>query len=218
MENEPNPPTDARKEATERLLHSIGVPINPWLPLVEDEADARLQSADEVARRAIVLFSLAAIGHGYDSKSYLEMLEAPSLRKTLSPKEREFLADKNPSDSASIQMTWCVEGAWTLIWALGELPELRLPTEQCDAQDLQRIMPGSHRLREFISAATLRSTGEILDETDKIYRLHWAARDASLNDRAVPAGLQIGVIEERHRALNWLTFYADEWDEITTDT
>lgn len=34
----------------------------------------------------------------------------------------------------------------------------------------------------------------------------------------MPAGLSEDIVMERHFALNWLTMYADDWDEMTTDT
>ena len=72
--------------------------------------------------------------------------------------------------------------------------------------------------RDFIETAQLRSVSEILDETDRIYRIHWAVREAQLKEQPVPAGLDPDVVWERHYALNWLTWYADEWDDVTTDT
>ena len=79
-------------------------------------------------------------------------------------------------------------------------------------------MPNPEEAKGFIASAKLRNIEAILDETDKIYRIHWAVRDAQLNKKTVPAKLDSGVVVERHYALNWLIWYADEWDEITTDT
>ena len=70
----------------------------------------------------------------------------------------------------------------------------------------------------WISNSRLRNTEDILNETDLIYRIHWATEDARINGKKVPAGLNSDVIMERHFALNWLTMYADDWDDITTDT
>ena len=53
---------------------------------------------------------------------------------------------------------------------------------------------------------------------DRIYRYHWAVRDARIRGESVD-GLDAGVVVERHYALNWLIGYLDQaWDDITTDT
>ena len=74
-------------------------------------------------------------------------------------------------------------------------------------------------LESLIAQANLRTVSSILDEADLIYRYHWALVDAELYDTAKPQGLLAPVVEERHRALNWLIGYQDQdWDEVTTDT
>jgi len=93
-----------------------------------------------------------------------------------------------------------------------------LPKGECHTDHVHKVMPNKGEVAEFISSARLRPKSEILDETDRIYRIHWAVRDAQINSRPIPAGLNGSVVVERHCALNWLTWYADEWDDVTTDT
>ena len=72
---------------------------------------------------------------------------------------------------------------------------------------------------QFIKDAKLRPIGELLDETDLIYRYHWAVVDARLKQKEAPAKLDGGVIQERHYVLNWLVGYMNQaWDDISTDT
>jgi hypothetical protein len=69
-------------------------------------------------------------------------------------------------------------------------------------------------------AIRLRSKAEILDQTDRLYRLHWAVRDAELNGLPPPAGIEPGVVLEWHHAANWMTRYEneDDWDAVGTGT
>lgn len=126
------PPTDPRKEATERLLHSLGVPVNPWLPLVEDESEARLQPAKHVAERALILYSVSAAAHDEHRAIAIDVLRTSGLWDSLSPKEVEFLSTDAPSDRDRISASWTVECAWVLFWALGRIADLALPTSLCD--------------------------------------------------------------------------------------
>jgi hypothetical protein len=73
--------------------------------------------------------------------------------------------------------------------------------------------------KELLSKSGIRGKMEILDEADLIYRYHWATRGAELKGKSPPAGLDPGVVYERHYALNWLIGYmGQEWDDVSTDT
>jgi hypothetical protein len=106
-----------------------------------------------------------------------------------------------------------------MLWALRKVEKLSLPTSECNVEMLRSVLPKlGQSTHAFISSASLRSLSEILDATDLIYRIHWAVRDSQLNRQSIPAQLNPDVVIERHYALNWLTFYAEDWDDVTTDT
>ena len=74
-------------------------------------------------------------------------------------------------------------------------------------------------LERFVPEASLRPVGELLDALDTTFCLHWVTTEASVRKVQPPAGLEPGVISERHHALNWLTRFEDaDWDEVTTPT
>ena len=59
----------------------------------------------------------------------------------------------------------------------------------------------------------------ILDALDLHYRLHWYVRQMKLDGQEPPPGLEGGVIQERHHALNWLVRFEDrDWDDVDTPT
>ena len=214
----PNWANDPRKLKTEAELQSLGIPVNRYLPLVEAEDEARIQDPKDVAKRAAILYALASIGHGGDRNGTQEYLKSEGLWESVTANERILFGKDDPPEQAMIDAAWRAEALWTLLWALGKVEKLELPKGQCAAEQVHRAMPNSGEVAAFINSATLRSKSEILDETDRIYRIHWAVRDAQINGRPIPAGLNGSVVVERHYALNWLTWYADEWDDITTDT
>jgi hypothetical protein len=50
------------------------------------------------------------------------------------------------------------------------------------------------------------------------YRLHWAVREARIKQADI-AGLEPGVVAERHNSFNWLVrFQNQDWDEVETPT
>ena len=71
----------------------------------------------------------------------------------------------------------------------------------------------------FFEQARLRSTGELLDAADHIYRLHWAVRQARTSGTFPAPQVVAGVVMERHHTLNWLIGHGDQpWDQVSTDT
>jgi hypothetical protein len=70
---------------------------------------------------------------------------------------------------------------------------------------------------EIRGALALRPTTEIAAAADLAYCLHWAVRDARLNDRRAPSGLEELEVMERRRALDWL-LGNDDWYSVSLDT
>ena len=83
---------------------------------------------------------------------------------------------------------------------------------------MQRVPKFLEPTKTFVNNASTRSLSEILDISDLIYRLHWASRNSELGTDSNPIDLNSGILQEWHYAINWVTYYNDDWDEITTDT
>jgi hypothetical protein len=209
-----------RKERNEGLLRSLRVAVNPGLPQVESDGEAKFRDPKEVARRAIVLYFVISVAHGANRQTASAWLKEEGLWDIVSPKEKEFLESNNPTEEEIISSTWQAEALWMLLWALAKIEKLELPKELCDVEVEQNLMSWTEQdsCTTFVNRAELRSPSEILNETDLIYRIHWAIVDARLNNKETPGGFDPGVVYERHYALNWLTCYSDNWDDVTTDT
>jgi hypothetical protein len=208
-----------RKRRSEAILQMEGVPFVAHLPVIGDEETAQIRSLEEVAWRAMALNIVAVKGEGLEQVRVLEIMEQYKLEHALTPKEREFILNDEPSEHDRIQFAWRYECYWVLLWALSYIEELGRPDQICDVPRAVRVMV-DRTAEEFIRDGKLRSASEILDATDLIYRYDWACVDARLKGKPAPAGLDAGVVMERHHALNWLVGYADnaEWDDVSTDT
>ena len=210
--------SEMRKKRSEELLKTRGIPVNSSLPVIESEEEISLRSAEDIAKRAIALLAVAAREKGMEQQKAIDILTEREAWESTTPREREFLLKKDPTKQEMINFTWRFEGLWVLLWALGYVEELGIPTSICDvplAAGLVLETPSE----KFIGQAKSRSRSEILDEADLIYRADWAVVNARLNGDEMPGNLNPGVVYERHYALNWLIGYLDqEWDDITTDT
>jgi hypothetical protein len=207
-----------RRLRSEKILRAEGVPFLAALPVIETTAEALKRPKEEVALRALCPLFVAAKGEGLGEELVEQLLESYELRPHLTPKELAFVLDKSPSQHDRIQFTWKHEAAWTLLWALGFVAQLGKPAQICDVEFAAGTM-AERTTSQFIEDSELRPIADILDQADLIYRYHWAVRNARIRRQEVPAGLDPGVTQERHYALNWLIGYNEQaWDNVTTGT
>lgn len=216
-----NPKTaEQRKKETEKLLRSLDIPYIDHLPLVEEENEVKVRTAQDIAERILILVYLAYIAEVPDEReNVIDFLKANLLWDKVSPDEKELFQKDELTDQEAVNISWRSEAVWLLLWTINKVDKLDLPIEQVEIPEIVSRLPEFLTdPKEFIETAIVRPTTEILDISDLTYRLHWAARNADLNKRTMLANLNLSIVMERHYAINWVTYYADEWDEITTDT
>lgn len=215
-----------RRAASETLLRAHDIRVNPYLPMIESEDEVRLRTADEVWQRMMALWGVVGAAVAPGNALYRGYFADDARRAWLSPAEAAFLANGAPSEQDVIRFSWRLEALVFLGWCAGLVEELPvLPSGASSADALLPLFPqetgeageAPGRLR---AAIRLRGKAEILDWSDRLYRLHWALRDAGLNKHAPPPGIDAGVVVEWHHAANWITCYDDgaAWDDVTTDT
>lgn len=208
----------ARKARSEEILRGEGVPILPSLPVIEAEEEVTTPDTVAVTERALALGLVALKGEGLPQEIALKILVDFQIDPHLSPAESAFILNPNPSEYDRTQFVWRYEAYWVLLWALGFVETLERPDAICDCGTAVMFMRdlGPEGFREN---AMLRPKEEIFDAADLIYRYHWAVRNARLKGEPSPAGLEPGVVQERHYALNWLIGEADQpWDDVGTST
>ncbi|MFK7935204.1 MAG: DUF4272 domain-containing protein [Saprospiraceae bacterium] len=206
-----------RKAASEAHLHENGVKVNKNLPVSPTAADVKLRSQPEVTERVYALMIIAVKGEGIP-QSHLEKAIAEKQITSFSPQEQYLYQKAQFNEQEKANATWRYESLATLLWALGQLDSIPYPSAICDVKTVVGMLMQPSR-EVFTASAKLRSTAEILDELDKVYRMHWACVDARLKGEMSTGQLNASVIYERHYALNWLTNYREqEWDSVSTDT
>ncbi len=208
-----------RKARSHAQLQAEGVPISEGgLPTIETVAQSHRRHREEVAQRAIALVIIAAYGETRDKEMTIDVIERFDAASYLTPRERAFLQDDEATDSDFVQFIWRYEGLNVLLWALGFSDELPYPDKIADVPWMvNQFMENG--IEGFWEKAKLRDQSELLDAADLIYRYHWATRQAEREGTDMPAGLEWGVVLERHYALNWLIGYLDQdWDDVSTDT
>ena len=201
------------KSRSEAFLKARGIRVNEALPFIEDPEELRPISAQEVARRSLVLGYMIGIGYRQPGNRLKAHLEKWGLYESTSSAERALLEKEEYSEKEIVDATWLTECVQSLAWGLGmaELDHFR----RCD-NDLGPKFPIMADPSNFIAAARLRGFKEIYFQSDLLYRLHWASRDDLFHGRS--AKLDEGLIRERRKAMDWMLGLETDWDEVPSDT
>lgn len=212
---------EERREANEKLLQERGIPINPHLPMIEDADAITLRSEEELWGRLVALWGVVGAAMLRQNAFFKEYFSPLARRILLTADEATFLFDDAPQEEDRIRFSWRLEAMMFLAWCAGLVDDPGMPAAPSSAEAILPLYPhdlgDAVMLRETIR---VRPKEEILDWADRLYRLHWAVRDAHLNRREPPPGLNPGVVLEWHHAVNWMTRYGgeDDWDAVGTDT
>ena len=178
------------------------------------------RTAEEIARRAIVLYCAIAAAHGVSKDDLVEWLKEERLWDELTPRELTFFAEKRNPGKEVTWMTWLVEAQVALLWSIGKLDALPQPTGKCNTASVIAAMPGFFEpTSHFIESAVLRDRQQIEREEAGIYDIHCRVDQATRKGKAIPDGYDRDVVFFRHYGLSWVRGYCGQpWDEVTPDT
>lgn len=205
---------------TEQWAQSWGISTAPVLPAVEGYDEARPITAREIATRALVLHGVVAAACKVDPARIVQWYAEQGVWGAVSPKEQAFLnAPAALAREVMLRMCWRQEAEWALLWAIGKVDHLGLPTRQCDTRRLvDEIVPAlGADIEPFLSTATLRTPGELLAEDDRHYDL-WCRYFQTRREQPhlLPSDLNVEVLYQRQYAFEWL-HGIEAWDDVQCD-
>lgn len=174
-----------RKAQTEEILKEKAIPINANLPAPEDESKIKLRSLEEVVRRMVIVHLLAkradALVLGQPADHIAKGIESRNLKDHLTPDEKAFLENPRPSVSEIVKFRARHEWTWVMLWTLGYVDPLGEPVQESPDARLRRYLQAELIISELgdnvEKLASLRSSREILDQADFMYRCARAVND-----------------------------------------
>jgi hypothetical protein len=147
-------------------------------------------------------------------------LKTAGLWPSASPVERRFLTAARSGRKDEIYFSWMAEAVYVLGWALGLAPTLLPPTRQAPRarRVLDRLPAPGDPVATFLARARLRPEPAIQTAAKRLHDAHRSCRHAASRGRPEPHGYHLEVVQERHRAANWLIGHGVDWDRVATDT
>lgn len=132
---------------------------------------------------------------------------------------RESVPEQSPSltKEQRNKLGWHKEAEWTLLWVIGKVESLGLPTRECDTRRLvdEIIPPLGSEIADFLATAKFREPGVLLAEDDRTYNT-WCFAQKARRKGELPADLNWSVLYERRYGFEWLDGMQD-WDDVTCD-
>jgi hypothetical protein len=192
----------------------------PTPPAVEGYNEPCAFTARQIATRALILQGVVAVACEVDSEPVVEWYRQQAVWDQVSPNEREFLLHPaSLSRDKWNRLRWHQEAEWALLWAVGKIEALGLPTRQCDTRRMvDEIIPAlGSDIEPFLESAELRPPGELLAEDDRHYDL-WCSyfQTRRAGSHLLPDDLEHSVLYERQYAFEWL-HGIEAWDDVQCD-
>ncbi len=222
-----------RRKRSRHIFEQYGIYVPGFYPVIESEAEAAVRTPEEIARRAVALMIVSLYSEcllaedmtpsealGFVS-SIIDTFCTDETRETFfSPKEWEYLHNADSTQQERLNGSWQYENLWVMEWALGLVETLDFPRHYCDVPESVRLLKDCQNIEDILAKAKPRTASELLDACDLIFCLDWACVDARMYRFPMPADMDGGVVQERHRSLNWLIGYDESaaWDDVGTDT
>jgi hypothetical protein len=191
-------------------LKKEGIPVNEYLPLIEEVTELTPPDAKTVAIRAFIVGYLIGLHYEVSGEKLTAYLQQYKLWDYVTDTEKAFLKKVELTNEEKNDIGYWCECIQVLAWALGLTGlDHKKPCEETLADLFPPYVDPWFR----INTARLVPFELIYEQCDLLYRLHWAVKHA---DKELPYDQDI--IMERHKAINWLAGVEKNWDQVTTDT
>jgi hypothetical protein len=206
---------------TKEWAESNDIDTQDILPPIKDYNEQYKRNGADIARRTIIIHSVAAVGYGLRREPVCQWLKEQNLWDYASPKEVEFLLSQKHAkfmEEARLWTQWLQEAQWALLWTIKKVGILGMPVRTCDTLYMvNEVMPlPGTDVEPFVTSAVLRNASEIRAEEQRIEKLFFLAQKASQNNE-MPEDLIYGVLFQRYHAFEWLSSL-NEWDDIDVES
>ena len=209
--------TDKIKRLSERKVEAQGGEICDWLPFIEF---TKLRQEHEVVARSLILNAMVNIHFEAPTDVVFEWIKRHDLVPFLSKREHQILQSTRDQLAKQdlIDLYWYIESLWAFLWATKVIPEMDFTTPIPDSMaSLCPDLEENEGDEKFTQKMALRDYDELYAERDLYFRVHWCARQRSLEGRQ-DLRFDLSRSIERRRALHWIMDSGLDWDHVQLNT
>lgn len=213
-----------RKAISEKKIKAKGIGVFEGLPMIPPANEVCRKSLDDICKRAIAALLSTQIAcdiseQRYDGvKFFIDHMKKFGVFDTLNEKEKH-LVNGMFDQRDLVDVVWEYECFWALAWALGLVEDISDASQICDCEKAVHLVADCDSYETFRQNCKPRDIEEILDMLDLYYRYHWACVQNMHIDKNLPIGdLNMEVVFERRRGLEWLISQENDWHEIALHT
>jgi hypothetical protein len=188
--------------STEDWAKSFGISVAANPPPVEASSKPCERSAREIAIRTLILQGVVAVASEVQPEAIVRWFMDQDIWGCTTPEEQALLQNPSLTEEQREKFAWHQEAEWALLWVLGKVEGLGLPTQTCDTRQLcdEIIPPLGSDITPFLASAALRPPGLLLAEDDRTYDLWCRALAARRKGEPLPDDLNWGVLYARRYA------------------
>lgn len=214
----------ARQQQIAIRLRSLGI-LNDTFHYNPDYSVENYRSPLDAGRRLIILYGIAyAASHPGERTHTREWFLREGLWNDVSPSEKAYLEAPEAGENESIRLSWRIEAAITLGWALRVIDGLyEIDGEDADpvVEKFVDTMPDIYDSTEwFLKDLQYRNLAVVYDENMVNEYVTAYLRDCYLLNREPGTTIDVNMSYERHYVLNWLRQFngIPGWDDTSTAT
>jgi Domain of unknown function (DUF4272) len=207
----------AVKKRSEAIILHAGGQICDWLPIIERPG---LRERDEIIGRALVMNALLQIYFKAPIRIISEWITDNRAEAYLSSKERLLFQREGGmlSEQELTDLYWYIESLWALMWVGGLIDDL--PFDEPVESFMGSLVPNLQHAEDgskFHHKMQIRSYPEVFQMLDLYFRLHWYARNGQLKRQSTDP-VNLDIIMERRKALEWVMRPGVDWDDVPLNT
>ncbi len=215
-----------KKRALENRLATLGIKTRrvSYLPYL-DHSTEQFQTPYEAGCRMLILNAIAYAVHNlHDRQKLVAWFKRENIWDRVSPEEKDFFIEAAPPKEELIDLSWRIEGALTLGWALNLLDTLHEINRNETDEEMDRFtssIPGlGAPIQQFLHNLSFRDLGEVYIENLVNETATGYFRDLFFYGNKDETTINRMSSYERHKTLNWLRQFSDisTWDDTDTST
>lgn len=201
-----------RIEKNINVLKEKNIPFIEHMKAIPFNSCTDLRSKGEIVNRMLSDYAIATCAlYSLEGKANIipsvinQMNEKLNIKSALSPEDNKFLnamSEQKVQKQGLQDATWAFEECAMLMWTLSLIDKPNSDKE-CNVEQLDNLFFNINSYNELLSKCILKSKEEILEQTDLLFRYHWACRETRMQGKQLPQ-LNEMIVQEQRRALEWV--------------